>query len=711
MDTMANTCCAGMNWTLIETTGMECSVSDFAGNEVNGGQVPVATCATLVREPKSGVEFVLIGHQMLWFGQKLVKTLLNQNQIRFAGHTVKDDPTRATTDGFGIWADGLHIPFAIQGTTVFFESRAPTFKEIEELPCVVITRQELWDPRKVDLTTHDASPHIEAFGETEAGIGHVSALLTPTGISRELAARPSVKQVETSRHSQVTPEALSRKWKVGLETARNTLRVTTQQGIRTAVSPITRRYRVDNLALHRHRLDARIHTDTLFSKTLSLSGNKCAQVFTDGQYTAVYPLSTKSHAGQALAQFIDEVGIPDRLTADLAGEQTGMSTLFSKLVRHHRIDMKWCEKGTGKQNHKAEREIGLLKQRWRRRMADLQVPKRLWDYGLVYEAGILSRVARGQDGRTGLERLAGNTPDISEWLDFAFFDVVWYHDNSKGDTTDEQPHLGHWLGIAHRIGSDLCYWVLTKAGKVIARTTVQHVTQQDMDDSGIRERIRQFKLIVGERLNDQNFTDHGASGPGYLEDDTDLDSEEERRGRTVGVIPTDEEYGAMIQEETKEADKYGDGYDEYVGAEIRMDIGGEELVGTVIKRQKGLDGKPIGRRHNNPLFDTRTYSVKFPGGVLHMYTANVVAENLHAQLDSEGRRHLMMREIIGHRRNGDAVERKDGFVLSSNGNKHPKRTTKGWEIAVEWKNGDQQWVPLKDVKEGYAIELAEYAVA
>ena len=71
----------------------------------------------------------------------------------------------------------------------------------------------------------------------------------------------------------------------------------------------------------------------------------------------------------------------------------------------------------------------------------------------------------------------------------------------------------------------------------------------------------------------------------------------------------------------------------------------------------------------------------------------------------------MMREIIGHRRNGDAVERKDGFVLSSNGNKHPKRTTKGWEIAVEWKNGDQQWVPLKDVKEGYAIELAEYAVA
>ena len=526
-DTMADTCCAGRNWTLVETTGMECAVNDLTGNQVHGRHIPVATCATVIREAKTGVELVLIGHQMLWFGEHLDKSLLNQNQIRFAGHTVKDDPTRVKEDGFGIWADGIHIPFELQGTTVYFESRAPTFKEIEELPSVTLTRQELWDPRNVDLTQHDASPYIEAYDASAAGIGQVSRILTPAGISQELAALPSIKQVDTTRHSQVTPETISRKWKVGLETARATLRVTTQQGIRTAVSPITRRYRVDNLALHRNRLDTRLFTDTLFSKTLCLSGNKCAQVFTDGQYTAVYPMASKSQAGHALAQFIDEVGVPACLTADLAGEQTGASTLFSKLVRHHRIDIKWSEKGTGKQNHRAEREIGLLKERWRRRMADLNVPKRLWDYGLVYEAGILNRVARGQDGRTGIERLAGDTPDISEWLDFSFFDLVWFHDNSKGDTTDEQPSLGYWLGVAHRIGSDLCYWVLTKSGKVIARTTVQHVTQADMDDPKISERIRQFKLIVAERLDNRNFTDQETKGPGYLEDVEEL--EEERR--------------------------------------------------------------------------------------------------------------------------------------------------------------------------------------
>ena len=475
MDTMADTCCAGKNWALVETTGMECTVNDFAGNQVGRTSVPVATCATVVRERKTGVEIVVIGHQMLWFGNYLDKSLLNQNQIRHAGHEVRDDPTRQMKEGFGIWVDGVHIPFEVQGTTVYFESRAFTQHELENLPSITLTRQELWDPQNVDITQQDSSPYLEAYGASMAGIGEVSRVLTPQGLASELASIPQVRQVESSRHSAVTAESLSRKWKIGLDTARATLRVTTQQGIRTAISPITRRYRVDNLALHRNRLQTRFYTDTVFSKTLSLSGNKCAQIFTDGQFTTVYPLSSKSQVGQALSSFIDEVGIPDRLTADLAGEQAGDSTLFKKLVRLHRIDMQWAERHTGKQNHRAEREIGLLKQRWHRRMMELDVPRRLWDFGLVYEAGVLSRVARGPDMRSGVERLSGNTPDISEWTDFSFYDVVWYHNNVKADATDDPVQLGRWLGIAHRIGSDLCYWILTKSGKIISRTTVFQV--------------------------------------------------------------------------------------------------------------------------------------------------------------------------------------------------------------------------------------------
>jgi hypothetical protein len=51
------------------------------------------------------------------------------------------------------------------------------------------------------------------------------------------------------RHTIVSAETLSKMWNIGLETAQRTLRVTTQNGLRTAVHPITRRYRVDRLHL------------------------------------------------------------------------------------------------------------------------------------------------------------------------------------------------------------------------------------------------------------------------------------------------------------------------------------------------------------------------------------------------------------------------------------------------------------------------------
>jgi hypothetical protein len=44
-------------------------------------------------------------------------------------------------------------------------------------------------------------------------------------------------------------------------------------------------------------------------------------------------------------------------------------------------------------------------------------------------------------------------------------------------------------------------------------------------------------------------------------------------------------------------------------------------------------------------------------------------------------------------------------------NYKPKITnTKGWEILVEFTNGEIQWLPLKVVKENNPIELADYDV-
>jgi hypothetical protein len=59
------------------------------------------------------------------------------------------------------------------------------------------------------------------------------------------------------------------------------------------------------------------------------------------------------------------------------------------------------------------------------------------------------------DGRMPMEEVTGETPDISEYLDFTFYDWVWYKDNAGvGDNM-----FGRWLGVSHRIGNLMSYWI------------------------------------------------------------------------------------------------------------------------------------------------------------------------------------------------------------------------------------------------------------
>ena len=52
-------------------------------------------------------------------------------------------------------------------------------------------------------------------------------------------------------------------------------------------------------------------------------------------------------------------------------------------------------------------------------------PKRLWGFGLIYGSELLSRMARGRDRMTGYEEVARDTADISKWLDFEMYDLVY----------------------------------------------------------------------------------------------------------------------------------------------------------------------------------------------------------------------------------------------------------------------------------------------
>ena len=46
----------------------------------------------------------------------------------------------------------------------------------------------------------------------------------------------------------------------------------------------------------------------------------------------------------------------------------------------------------------------------------------------------------------------------------------------------------------------------------------------------------------------------------------------------------------------------------------------------------------------------------------------------------------------------------------SNENKIRRETTKGWEVCIQWKHGISTWNQVKDIKDSFLVQLAEYAV-
>ena len=125
MDTHADTCCAGANWSLLETTGEYCEVSPFLGTYQPVSEVPLARCCTVWTDQSDSSEHLLVADQMLWFGTQLPNSLINPNQLRAYGLSVNDNPFD-NSSAFGIDSKNLFIPFDTMGTVVHFDTRVPT---------------------------------------------------------------------------------------------------------------------------------------------------------------------------------------------------------------------------------------------------------------------------------------------------------------------------------------------------------------------------------------------------------------------------------------------------------------------------------------------------------------------------------------------------------------------------------------------------------
>jgi hypothetical protein len=339
-------------------------------------------------------------------------------------------------------------------------------------------------------------------------------------------------------------------------------------------------------------------------------------------------------------------------------------------------------------------------------MLKQKVPARLWDYGFSWVCeveNVCANLSKYSDGRTPIEIITGDTPDISEYLDFDFYDWVLFRTNAGLGEVE----LGRWLGVSHRVGRMMSYWVLPPSGIPVSVTTVQRLTHVERATDEMRSRMQHYDDKLKSLFDAQSAdVSHALRN---VESDKIIDPEDEDPGfydEFMRVIDdarlphADDEHHVEVES------------DNYIGMEFTMARGGdgEQIHAQVRKRLTDEEGLPVGKAHTNPLLDSRKYEVEYADGYVDELTANVIAENLIAQVDEEGRRQMMLGGIMDHRVLPDAIPKSKGTYVNAYGVKRRKTTTRGWEILIEWKDGSSDWVAMKDLKESYPVELASYAV-
>ena len=715
IDTHADTSCAGRHVRIIEyISGATYNVSPFQGPPVKNVSLINGIVAVDREDGQGG--YILELNSFLDFTTSMHHSLLCPMQARLNSVRIDDVPKKlapASLQSIHI-NDDISIPIYYHGPIPYINIRYPTDEDMNLYSWVPLTQNTIWNPHSINVNVSTLGTHFDNAWS------YYLPCINADEFCSNIEEGICVSSVHLGlKSTTLTPEALAKMWRIPLMSAKRTLEVTTFNSLRTKEGKMSRRFRTDLYQRRYRRLggpNARFHTDTLFSKVKSILGDTCAQLYTNSiGYTKVYPMSAEHKAHESLTTFIHQVGIPHELHSD--GAKALTQGEFQKKTRKYEIHTSETEPYSPWQNH-AERENKIIKKLGRYFMQSTNTPIVLWSFAFVFAAIVRTMTAStkiGMNNRTPFEAIHGFTPDISEYASFHWYQWVWYWEPTAAQTQK----LGRWCGVADTVGSGHAYYVLTIKGNVICRSSVTHLSADDMHETKEQRRIfdDEIKVLLGDYSKStiknqvvdpscpyKDFLLHIKDDPDDDGDDHVVISMTHTDGELVSPVPDDgsDEYNEMISSEV---------HDNLLGASVFFPLDGVLHEGIVKSRKRTSDGKSlVGRSNSNPLLDTRIYNVEFLDGGVEEYTTNSIIESILEHSNAEGETIGIIQGIIDHRCTDEAIKCKD--IQGEEGQPTKKLiTTKGWEMLVEWEGGSSSWLPLRDIKSADPLMVAEYAVA
>ena len=334
-------------------------------------------------------------------------------------------------------------------------------------------------------------------------------------------------------------------------------------------------------------------------------------------------------------------------------------------------------------SNKVELYIKLMKEAIHKDMKEAHCPLCFWDYCLEQQVRIYNLTScdhlkiRGSNLHT---ETFGEQGDISNLCQFRWYNWCYFRDH-KAPFPHNQEVLGRVLGPARGEGNELAQWVLKSNGNVVPCQTVRPLQLAELHSDTEKRKQAIFDVLIERRwgspmntpnTDDANITTNTENNEVDNDETTtskqhiDIEDSVDSQGRLMNQLPA---------------------YDHLLNAEIMVQAEEGQVSGKVIKQALGLDGKVIGKYDDNPYLNSIMYEVELVDGRIKEYRANIIAENMLTQVDSDGFSLTLMEGIIDYKRDDSiATPKTEKYITTRSGQRRLRKTTAGWKLLVKWRD-------------------------
>ena len=483
---------AGSDVRVLELTDKKVNISGIGDTELE--EVTIGNVAGLIQTDKGPV--IAVFNQYATYGKG--NTIHSAIQLRSFQNRINDIPKSCPGGSQTLTTpEGHVIPLAIRDGLCYMDMRRPTDKELEELPHVIMTSDDIWEPTLYDaepdelfFESHDSEEDFDDWVECDDGYGeqfteHELNLMACIRESTPNTYRCNTGTVKPPR--KLLPKAPNYEALrpflnfVNVERVQNTLKATTQWFRLSRRLPLRHHVKSRFPAAHVNRWNEDIATDVFFSDTPAHDdgipghgGCTMAQLFVGikSHFRCLYPIRSEKQFPSVLQQVITDRGAPNSIRSDFAKAQR--SGMVQNICRMFSIGQSYSEPYNQQQNP-AERNVQEVKKDVNALMDRTGTPPEYWllcALFVVYLSNLLA--VESLNWRTPTEVAFGRIPDISAALHFRWWEPVYYLDDDGSWPSESKEKKGRWVGIADNVGDVLTWWILTDDTKqVIPRSVVR----------------------------------------------------------------------------------------------------------------------------------------------------------------------------------------------------------------------------------------------